>query len=212
MTRDQAIVRMRRMLAYNESLSQTILVDALKDAQQEAEELPELPWFLRSEVSSIVTVAGEERIPLPLNFLLETEEDDLYYFDSTLDEPWVPLCKGSLDTLRNRYSGVEDGPPKEYALDGDYFRIFPTPDDTYTLKMVYFGSDELLDSDIENGWLKHAPNLLIGKAVVLVTTGTRDQTALQLGGAMAQAALTRLMNKDTARQMQNRTVQMGGPD
>ena len=212
MTRDEAVTRMRRDLAFNNSLNAVTLVDALKDAQISLENEPELPFFLRTEVSSILTVAGEERVQLPTDFLTIVEDDALWLFDSTADKKWTELPKHDLDALRRKFASSDDAKPQAYALDNLYFRMFPTPDAIYTLKMIYIAKASILDTNIQNAWLKHFPLLLRSLAVKQVTKGTRDVSAYNLAKADEIAERARLRTFIIARETTNLTYQMGGAE
>lgn len=203
---------MRRKLAFNNSLSTTVLTDALGDAQVSLESEPELPFFLQTEISSITTVAGEERVPLPTDFLTIEEDDALWLFDSAADKKWKELPKHDLDALRRKYASTDNAEPEAYALSNLYFRMFPTPDDVYTLKMVYMARAEALVTDIENDWLKHFPFLLISLAIKEVVEGTRDQTAYQWAQARETVERSRLRTFIIARETTNFTYQMGGTE
>lgn len=212
MLRDDAVTRIRRKLGFNNNLDATVLIDALKDAQISLEREPELPFFLRTEYASIQTVIGEERVPLPTvrGFLMLVEDSALWRFDSTEDKKWRELAKHDLDALRRVYSASSDDEPRAYALDYLYFRVFPTPDKVYTLKMIYYGEDEILDTNVENKWLKHFPFLLISLAIKEVTEGTRDAAAYQLAEKRETVERARLRAYVIARETSNLTYQMGG--
>lgn len=213
MTRDEAVSRIRNYLGFNTRLDSNVIIDALKDAQEQLEHAAELPWFLLTEVSSIPTVAGESRTELPSDFLREYEEEALYRYDSSTGE-WVVIEKRDIDTLRTSYVDISDGwgVPKFYALDNRYFRLYPIPDDAYTLKLVYYAKDTALDSNIENDWLKHAPLLLIGTAGVLVASMLRDDRAVKTFTDMATMAFSQLQSDSVAREVANRRYIMGGED
>jgi hypothetical protein len=212
MDRDTAVSRVQINLAFR-SDKETEIIAALQDAQVELETGAILPWFLRSEVSSISTVSGEERVKLPSDFIREWDDDPLWYFNGDAAEAsdrWVPLAKDDMETLRASFPG--EGAPKAYQLDPKYFRIFPTPDAAYTLKMIYSKHDEVLSSNVENLWLKHFPWLLIGKAGTAIASALRDKDAIKFFDAKA-AQNTRLMIRDTeARRHESRRYIMGGPD
>ena len=212
MLRDAAVTRMRRKLAFNNSLDATVLVDALQDAQLSLEKEPELPFFLRTEYTSIQTIIGEERVPVPTvkGFLMIVEDSALWRFDSTEDKKWKEIAKHDLDALRRRYAASDDGEPLGYALDNLYFRLFPTPDKVYTLKMIYYGKDALLTTNIENKWLEHFPFLLISLALKEVTEGTRDTAAYQFAERRETVERARLRTFIIARETSNLTYQMGG--
>src|SRR5262249_7891893 len=140
-----------------------------------------LPWFLETEVSSILTTINEERVPLPTDFLGEVEQDALWYYNPTAAtssppvNPWIQLRKDDLDFLRGDQVG--SGPPQMYAFQGKYFRIFPLPDMTYTLKMIYYAQDAVISLTTENKWLKNIPWLLIGDAGSQLAISLRDDKA-----------------------------------
>jgi hypothetical protein len=210
MIRDKAITRIRRGLGYDNRLDVSLIIDALKDAQHELEQRAELPWFLQTEVSNIQTVVDEERVPLPSDFLLEVEDEQLYLFDSTLTQPWVPLTKADADDLRTKYT--ESAQPVFYTITDEYFRLFPTPDKTYTLKMVYYQEALSLDSNIENKWLKFVPYVMIGLAGVMISTQRFNDRAKANFAEMFTIADNALTDKMEARKHAQRTYQMGGED
>lgn len=215
MDRAAAVTRIQRILGMRSDL-ETEIIDALKDAQVELEQLPELPWFLITEVSSIATVSGESRVPIPADFIREVPRDEdggLFWFDSTaaVDEQWIELEKIGLNTLRNAYQS-KSGPPEAYALDALYYRIGPTPDDAYTLKQVYYAKDDVLSTNIENKWLLHAAQLMIGRAGQKVAAPVRDPAAQAEFQRLEAQGMDLLLRENVARQEEGRTRQMGGKD
>lgn len=212
MIRDDAVKRVQRPLGFRSDKA-TEIVDALQDAQVELESSAELPWFLRTEVSSISTVSAEERIEVPDDFLREWEDDALWYFNAGASEAadiWTELVKDELTFLRNNLPG--SGVPQAYALDGNNFRIFPTPDAVYVLKLIYYQRDTLLTSNVENLWLKHIPFLLIGKAGIQLSVGFRDKGALAQFAKWEKDGLDSLMRMTTARDNENLSLLIGGAD
>jgi hypothetical protein len=213
MDRDTAVSRVQRQLGFRTDLNEQI-VDAMQDAQVQLEAEETLPWFLQSEISSISTVVGEERVKLPSDFIREWEDDPLWYFNSSAEEDedvWNELDKGTdLGVLRRTYSG--EGPPQAYHLTADYFRVFPTPDEIYTLKMTYYKNALVLDTNIENVWLKYFPWLLIGKAGVSLASSLRDKNALTVFAALELTNHTAMVHDTEARRHANKRYIMGGPD
>ncbi len=220
MLKSAAISRIQRRLGFRTDLASAIL-EELQDAQNRLEQgvtLPTggvfLPWFLQTEIGMAVTDIGEERIPLPTDpkFLREAEGDALWYYNAEPDdesERWTVLEKNDLDYLRGALSG--SGAPKGYALDGTYLRILPTPDQIYTLKMLYYGADEVLGgSDTENKWLKYAPYLLIADAGREIAVASRDNTATQYFEQLFQREVQRLWAVGEAREHENRSYSMQG--
>ncbi len=210
MMRDAAVTGMRRDLGFNNNLDVTVLIDALKGAQESLEREPELPFFLRSEVLSFSTVAERDRIPVPEGFLTMVEDDALWIYDAAEDEQWKELPKHDLDALRRKYASADSAEPEAYALDNLYFRPFPTPDAVYVLKTTCMLKDDILDTNIENKWLEHFPFLLIALAVKRVAKAVRDTNAYQLAQADETVERSRLRTYIIARETTNYTYQMGG--
>lgn len=212
MMRDEAVQRVQRLLGFR-SDKQSEIITEMQAAQIELERWPTLPWFLATEVAFKDTVAGEERVRLPTNFLREVDNDALWYYDGTAtdeDLVWTPLIKDVTETLRGDLPG--SGAPKAYYLDAEYFRIFPTPDAAYRLKMIYIKQDDTLATNIENKWLKYAPELLIGLAGQRLAAMMRDTVAAQHFQVMEERGRI-AVNRDThARRDANYRYVMGGPD
>ncbi len=216
MTRDEAVSRIQLKLGFRSDQAVNIQ-NALQDKQRLVEQRPELPWWLVTEVSSISTVVAEERVQLPTDFLREYEDpaggDQLWYFNGSaadVEDVWRVLVKHDMETLRDAYPGT--GSPRVYALTGDYFRIGPTPDAIYTLKMMYYKQDTVLTSNIENGWLKHFPEILIGRAGVELGEPLRDAQAIEFFRNQYLIAEDMLDRAIESRAHVNRRYIMGGVD
>lgn len=210
MTRDEAVSIIQQQLGFRTDLSSEIVTN-LKLAQTMLEVGPTRPWFLVSEQQSILTVEGESRLPIPTEMLTEIDSTRLVYIPDDEEEAAVDLKKEDYDQLEYDYREEEAGPPAAYALLGDYFRLFPVPDDAYTIKIIVYGRDETLDSNIENGWLKWVPYAIIGKAGAQIATAVRDATALATFREWERDGRLALAGMDVAREVANRVLQMGGP-
>lgn len=215
MDRTAAVASIHRDLGFR-SDQEANIITALQDTQVELERDNELPWFLKTEMSSINTTNGESRVPLPSDFLREIDRDEeggLFYYSSTasVEERWKPLEKESLNTLIIAY-GDDTGPPEAYAADDEYLRIFPKPDAAYPLKMIYYHKDTVLSSNVENKWLKYAHELMIGIAGQKIARPLRDAAALAEFQRMELRGRKRLMDENIARLEVGRIRQMGGKD
>jgi hypothetical protein len=215
MLRDAAVARIQQGLGFRGSSYQsTAIVTALQDVQVELEMGPTLPWFLESEILSVSTQDEEERLALPDGFIKEIDDGALWYYDGTAtsaSDVWTELKKDELEYLRKTYPG--EGIPSHYNLQGEYMRLFPTPDaSTYTLKLLCYLKDTVLSANVENKWLEHTPRLLIGLAGVELAGDTRDQSAIDKFMNMASAARLVLANFETAREEAGQRRVMGGPD
>lgn len=119
---------------------------------------PFWPHFLVSEMSSNTTTKDEPRVALPSDFVMEYEDGALFFLDGG---KFKSLIKDDWDILRSNYDAEKTDKPKYYSITGKYFYLFPVPDAAYDLRLVYYQTKDTLDSNIENDWLRHAPNLLI---------------------------------------------------
>jgi hypothetical protein len=120
-----------------------------------------LPWFLETEMAYTATTAGEERVELPADFLGEVEEQALWLYDSTASLQYKALRKMEYDDMIVKYPGT--GTPEAYAIGANYLFVRSIPDAVYTLKMRYLARDAVLDSNIENQWLKYASDLVMAE-------------------------------------------------
>lgn len=210
MTRDEAVSMIQILLGFRSDQTDNIIT-CLKTAQTLLESQPIKPWFLLSELSSIITTADEPRIELPSDFLMEYEENGLMYVPDNSDEEIVQLHKDMKDVLDNNYK-LEKGAPEAYTLDGVYFRIYPIPDDTYTLKMMYYQKDTVLDTNVENEWLKYASYYLMGEAGQIIASALRDAKAEVKFKEWVMIGKDTLYRENEARKHTNTTPQIGGPE
>lgn len=121
------------------------------------------PWFLESEAATAETVPGESRLELPKDFIGEVEESEMYVFMETAQKFKI-IDKDTYDRLSVEYFERGQGRPEKYAITGEYYRLFPTPDAIYTLQQRYYERDVafVTVSDTgENRWMKYASDLLM---------------------------------------------------
>ena len=212
MTRDQARARIQQTLGFRGDKA-TEIETALQDAQVILERGAELPWFLLTEVASISTVIDEERVALPDGFLREWEDDPLWFFVAGTGgdaDSWTELAKDDNAFLRAKYPGA--GKPIAYSQDELYWRIFPTPDEVFTLKNIHFKADTVLTTNVENDWLKYFPYLMIGEAGQLIATALRDKDATAIFKEWTLEGRGRMIVENEARMHSSRRYVMGGND
>ncbi len=219
MTRDEAVAMIKLQLGFRSNQDANI-VTCLKLAQTQLELQPVRPWFLISEDNYAVLTPDEQRLALPTDFLEEVEDAVLRYVpddaESVADE--IDLVKDDYDVLRKNYrnwvnpvNGLATGAPEAYCLLDGYFRFFPTPDAAYTVHMIYYAGATVLDSNVENAWLKHAPLALMGKAGKMIAVGPlRDATAAQVFADWEAQGSLALHGRNISREQANHTRQIGG--
>jgi len=204
MLRDDIVTLISNRFNFRDDLD-TKIVTELKNAQIELEEelVTDLPWFLLSEVANIDGTASEERIPLPSDFLQENEDGTLWRYDAAAadGDPWKELRKGYHDALKAEYTGT--GAPIRYALLGKYFRIYPTPDISYNFRMLYYKRDSILESNIENEWLKYAPWLIGARTGFNLAHSLRDNDNRDFFATKYTESLLSLEKKQRMREETN---------
>lgn len=209
MTRDEGVALIQQQLVFRTTLASEIASNMVL-AQTMLEIAPTKPWFLVSERSTVQMTIGDERVPVPEDFLEELDENVFEYVPSDGSEA-LPLDKGQYDELKAAYFGYPAGPPEQYALLGDYFRFFPLPDLQYNVRMIYYKRDLSLTTNIENGWLKHVPYLLLGTAGLQIAEGPlRDTGAAKVFTQWTAMGMGALYKQNEARRHANMDYQIGG--
>lgn len=185
MIRTEAVGIIQRGIGFRDDLS-TEIIAALKYAQRTVELGRTLPWFLKEEDQTLTATLGSAEIALPTGFLREVEGESLRYEDESTSH-WVFLQK-FLDLNRFEDSVTDEdivpGRPRAYYLRKSTVRIMPERDVAYDLTWSYYKADTVLDADVENAWLLHAPDILIGKAGMQIC----DDIGLTDAGMQARKA------------------------
>lgn len=213
MTRDEMVAEIQVYLGFR--TDQATVIAAQIQAQQRALETTvkwvKRPWFLQSDRSSTVvtaTVDGfDERILLPDDWMADIEEDGLWITDSEGKEHL--LIKNEENVLRSTF--INDNPtlPSHYCRSGDYYRLFPTPDAAYTIKMRYYQKDAVLSTNTsENRWSRYAPNILIGRAGMFLA-GTANNARQEMLSAMYREAKEAIESQAVYDDADNRQYAMG---
>ena len=216
MDRDTAItlIKARMKRAGDTNLDELIVAEMQLVQSTDLEGGPNLPWFLLSENLSAATTADEERVHVPINveftgndFIREFEEGALWLYNND-EGKYELLPKDDYDIILAKYPG--GGKPKKYSLNGDYFRFRPLPDVAYTLRMKCYLRDRTLSTNIENDWLKWAPDLMIAKVGAKIARyHLRDEKVADMLDNEATTAASRLLVQDTARKQANLELTMG---
>lgn len=130
--------------------------NVLKELNEKIKELevgPIKPWFME-DLASGSTVAGQNYINLPTDFLQEVDEGRVRL--QNLEGVWFPLGKGTMEQLEDEFLNDEAAFPQGYALQGTRMYLGPAPDDVYAYRFQYFKkSTTILDNNTEvsNPWL-----------------------------------------------------------
>jgi len=177
-TRDEAVAEVQRGLGFRADLASHI-VAALQSAQRELEGGAVLPWFIRIQDDPIVLVADQQRYPLPETFIRE-DEDFGPFWTGLGGEDVFHLGQLNYSTGVTLFRGANAGGPVAYAIRKDHLYFWPIPTEEVTFHWHWFEKQDVLDSNIENAWLREAPDLMIAVAGRQMAMNLRDAAALQL--------------------------------
>jgi hypothetical protein len=214
MTRDEAVEEIKQGLSYRRDGDDEI-VTALQRAQGLLERPGRtLPYFLIEENATLVTVAGTQTVALPTGFIKEVDGFGLRYSYDGSVSPNVKFLKKSSDSQIRAYytdeSGtVIEGGPDQYILLKESIRIYPIPDAVYTLYWDFYKEADSLTTNIENAWLEHNPDILIGLAGQRVAARKRDQAAVGLFTGQYNDGLRQLISDNEERDWANRHLYKG---
>ena len=154
-----------------------------------------LPWFLRTNTSSINLSSGSQSYDLPSDFLREDEDNRMRLL---LAESRPHLERNDLEFLESSVDLYGTGQPTHYAISGLKLYVFKTPDATYSTRFYYYKSDTVLVSDIENLWLKYVPDLLIAETGLRMASFLRDANMVQLFTSERNEAFSRMVQRNAA--------------
>lgn len=235
MLRSEAIAIIKRGLGFRQT-QDTAIIAALKEAQRTLELGHSLPTFLLQYDLPIEVTATQPLVDLPTGFLRFHEDYQMYYFNSTLQQRvFVPRknYREAFDAYIGRYGGEAVAPdgtlgwgdgsitwgtdtgdqvyyPKVMVQRGKtQAMLIPTPSTDMTVYLTCYIADQVLDSELENLWLKNAPDALIGMAGMTVAGNLRDKDALAEFTRRANQAGRSLMNDIVEDELAGRPLIMG---
>jgi hypothetical protein len=202
--RDNAVARIQMHLGFRTD-KVTEIQNALQDVQDTLERGSTLPYWLVVEDGTFTITPSMPPSALPREYALPTgflqdidEQDGTLRYQKSQPGPQIFLEKLDYKVAERRFYGQttvnydqgvvivpsEDtqfspGTPVAYVIRENTIRIYPGPDVTYNLLWSYYKSDAALNgSNVENGWLKNVPYLLIGHAGLLMAMAMRDADAI----------------------------------
>lgn len=213
MTRDEIVSQIQLLLGFRSDQTNTIAAQiAIQQNHLERDvEWAIYPSFLQTErADASISILGDgfdERIAKPTDWIADIEEDGIWVVD---DEGFENLLEKSEENkLRTAFRNHDPGLPTHYASSGDYYRLFPTPDAAYALKMRYYQRDEVItDGGGENRWMRYAPNILIGRTGLFLA-GAQNNARREMFSAMYQESKKAIERKAFDELTVNRQYAMG---
>lgn len=214
MLRDSAVALIKgRLQRKNFSDLDALIVSEMQAVQEELESAAFLPWFLLSEKMTVTRAVStnDDRLALPTGFLKEYEEGSLWLQTTDSENPQKAMQKGFYDIALKVYPGT--GTPKVYALDGDYFRLRPEPDEEETFYIKVYKKDTVLSTNIENKWLANASGWFMAEvAYKMAALYLKDAKAANIFAAEVKRQYATIYKKHIARMEANMDEPMGGYD
>jgi hypothetical protein len=181
MFRSVAISRIQQGLGFRTDLVDPIIA-ALQEAQREYENGHSLPWFMIQEDATITITSGTQTVALPTGFKRMVETEGITF--TSTDDGLRYLEKKPFDEAKVFYSEYDAGEPLAFSLRKASLYFWPEPDANYTATWSYYKAADTLDVDIENVWLANVPDLLIGRAGMIVAADLENTVSFQKFDAM----------------------------
>jgi len=224
MMRSEAITIIKRGLGFRQTQDAAIIA-ALKQAQRDLEAGHTLPkWLLQVGTQVDYFTYNSGQFQLPTNFLRASDDFPPFYVPGELANTTVTkvfLPRREYLEAYNAYVG--SGAPGEEVVTVSQSQypevwvqinretgiLFPRPTKNFKLYFTYYFEDQVLDTDIENFWLKLAPNLMIGVAGVYVAGDVRDKGAAERFSLMAKSAHASMFNEIIEAELVGRPLIMG---
>lgn len=177
MTRDQVVELIRNRVGRRSDTALRNLIIAEMDYVQTQilERNSWLPLFLLGDVQSFTTTANQAEVDFPAGCIRPYEEDELFLYQSAEDEPYTVLIKDEAGYLQAKYQG-DATIPVAYAELESKFRLFNTPDDTYTLKTRFYEAATSLagtygdEANVTNDWITNALDWFMGEVGYIIST------------------------------------------
>lgn len=176
MLRSEAISILKEGLAFLTGTGQDAsIILRLQQAQRLLEQGRTLPRFLVQEDQTLSVTSGDDEISLPTGFIREADGESLHYTDSSTGDRYYLEKLEALQQAEQRFYETDPGRPRAYVLRNSTVAIYPERDTVYTLYWSYYKKADVLTSDVENAWLANAPDVLIGRAGMLMAQALRDK-------------------------------------
>lgn len=185
MDRDTAVQRIQDGLGFRSDKSDTIVL-RLQEEQRDLEKGKSLPRFLLQEDQTLSVTSGSQSLTIPTNFLRRYHSKLRY--KATGETKYTYISWRDYDAAELAYYDSDPAGPKVVVLRKSEIKVYPEPDNDYTIYWDYYKSDTVLTSNVENTWLANAPELLIGGAGLRMAKDLRNKDATALFNDMLKAA------------------------
>lgn len=208
MTRDEAVTRLQEGLGFANRQT-TLLQSRLREAQRDLEMGKTLPKFLLQEGQTLILAAATSTVALPAGFLRMDDDNPPHYLVDSASPTFVAIKRNYREALEANYS-TDAGGPKVGVILQSTIDFITTADIAYTLTWSYYKADALLTSNIENEWLAHASDWLIGEAGSRIARSIRDKDAMAEFDWLTQRGRAAVFGEIIASEEASGPLVMGG--
>ena len=207
MLRSEAITIIKRGMGFRQT-QDTAIIAALKQVQRDFESGATLPeWLVTyAEAQTVDPLTGTA--PLPARFLRLHEEYPPYFLNVSGGKVYTPR-KNATEAKEAYPAPATDGYPRVMVVQGSALAFIPPPSTPLTIYLTYYRGEPVLDSEIENGWLKNAANYMIGVAGVMVAADVRDKGAMDKFNLMAKSGYKSFIGNIVDDELMGRPLIMG---
>lgn len=188
------------------------IASALRQAQRLSEQMVEsLPWFLETYYDYSIAV-GATSLTLESDFLIERRmeraESPLLCIRNGVVVAYIEKIDQQ-DLYADWLTATSTDIPKAYTLYGTSLFFGPPAASAYTLRHFYYKKDTTLTNNIENLWLREAPDLLIGLAGARLAVDLEYPEAAGKFNSIYVSAKTSLDSKNFHRRYSGRQISYG---
>ena len=100
------------------------------------------------------------------------------------------------DMLKYRNENSATGKPRYYAISGESFEVYPSPDTTYSTELMYYQTiPALSDSNTTNWLLTNYPDAYLYGALAQSSPYLKDDARLQVWGTLYTTVITSINNE-----------------
>lgn len=199
----EMIAALRFRLGNKKGIDADILRE-IQLAQKRLEDDPTLEFWFLLQLGTLVVPAGEALVVLPQSFIRG--------FDGLA--PALVVGEGYVDLIRMegedaRYEfGAAVGTPVAYTFIDNQLKLYPTPDNSYTIDFAFVQrAATLTDTEgsavLTNSFTENAFNLLMNKAGITLSQALRDKEALSNFTNDYNAAFGEMLTRITQREDAN---------
>lgn len=163
------------------------------------EHYADTPFWFNHGSGSTVTVSGTDTAALPTGLRVE-DPDGVFLERSGYGER---LRKRSLAEIEDFHQVVTtDNQPTDYCRIGALLRLYPTPDDAYTVRVIGVYDQPALSSDSStNAWTNEAQDLIAARAKHLVARDILQDPEKAAAALTAETEALRDLKRKTARRL-----------